>query len=543
MKRAIGWLLAAALACSLLGCDGGKDDAQRTTQDVSAGTMQEESAVPVRKDYDITWQKAFRSTSYPEGGLMDDEVAFAKKQNDIFVVENLTQNELIGFDDEGYLPRYSLLHAQESEKQDLVPACISYALLHGCDRFVLPVNTENSRLLQGSELLQGKDRAYWWSMDIDCDINKANSKVLDDGSTVFYCLVVLNPPLYRVKLNEWNEQHEPAFEAAKQIVAQMPEDCVSDYDKVLYLYNYLTENVRYAYDDEYLDGEDYYTHAKNLYYDTLINHKTVCAGYGRTFAWLCELAGLEAFPVSGQYGATSSHLWTMVKIDDGYYWFDPTWDEGVFPERYHYFGISDEQMEERGGSREMYQAYEELLPECPQSLPLPPVSGLNFSRGTVSGRTYRNESFGLMCKMPSGWVFLDDTQIGQGDGEKVTPFETLLTGRDSAYDMYAFSYSGDELSVEVYRWGDARGDATVFADQLQESFEVVFEGLTTERAEVSFCGQTCQSFLVVFTADEYTASMRFVIVPIDGALLLIYSFGSDPERCMQLLDYFTAIEE
>lgn len=341
LKKAIIWLLAAALAVSLFGCIPGSQD-----------------------DCDITWKKAFRDENCPEGGLKNDEVAFAGTRGGNLIVENVPQSELIGLDDGGLLPRYSLLHPKESEKPDLTQACISYAVLHNYERFVLPVNDSYMNLPNGH------DREYWWSVDIECDLNMSNFTRLDDGSTIYYCLCVLKTPML-TDYGEWNKQQTIAFGAAKQIIADMPSDCVSDYDKVLYLYRCLTDNVRYAYDFEYPAGEDYYTYAQNLYYDTLISHKTVCAGYGRTFAWLCELAGLEAFPAIGQYGATESHLWTMVKVDGGYYWFDPTWDAGLYPEYYQYFGISDEMMEERGGVRHLYQAYEELLPDCPEALPRP----------------------------------------------------------------------------------------------------------------------------------------------------------------------------
>ncbi len=361
MKKAIVWLLVAALAVSLAGCVVRRQEEPVTTTDVPVTEATE--ATERLPDWDITWKKAFRSDKYPAGGLTTDEVAFAKTAEGGTTVENVPLSELIGFEDGGYLPRYSLLKQEESDLLDLTQECISYALLHGCDRFVLPVNTTTMLIPSGRE--------YWWSVDISCDINRANHLTLDDGSTVEFALCVIKTPLGTTDFAEWNREQAEAFEAAKQIIADMPDDCVSDYDKVLYFYRYLTDNVRYAYDSEYPGDEDYYTYAQNLYYDALISHKTVCAGYGKTFAWLCELAGLSAFPASGQYGATESHLWTMVKVDDGYYWFDPTWDEGMPPEYYWYFGISDKDMEDRGGSRHLYQAYEELLPDCPESLPRP----------------------------------------------------------------------------------------------------------------------------------------------------------------------------
>lgn len=534
MKKTIVWLLVAVLAVSLAGCFTAKQEEPVTTTDVPATEVTETTAVtePL-PEWDITWKKAFRSDKYPDGGLTTDEVAFAKTEEDGISVENVPLSELIGFDDEGYLPRYSLLQQEESDRLDLTQECISYALLHGCDRFVLPVNTSTMHI--------PNDREYWWSVDISCDINRANHITLDDGSTVDFALCVIKTPLGTKDFAEWNKEQAEAFAAAKQIIADMPKNCVSDYDKVLYFYRYLTDHVRYAYESEYPGDDDYYTGAQNLYYDTLISHKTVCAGYGKTFAWLCELAGLPAFPATGQYGATEAHLWTMVKVDDGYYWFDPTWDEGSYPEYYQYFGISDQVMEERGGSRHLYQAYEELLPDCPESLPQPIEGALALQRGTVRDRRYQNEDFGLIWDAPDGWRFLSDILIGQGNGESLTPFETLLADDYSAYDMYAVNANGEEVSVEVYRM---RMDPSDFADLLLTSlnYKRMNGANSGEKTEVSFCGQTCQS-VKVSTSDERVICMQFIILPLDDAILLIRAYSSDLERCAQLLDRFSAIGE
>ena len=164
MKKAIVWLLVAALTVSIAGCYIPPHEDPAATAHVPAT---EATAAPVQDDWDISWKKAFRSDKFPEGGLKNDEVAFARKQGEGFEVVNIPQGELTGFDDGGFLPRYSLLETEEPDKPDLTRACISYAVVNNYDRFVLPANPSVMTLPSGH------DREYWWSVDIRCEDRKS----------------------------------------------------------------------------------------------------------------------------------------------------------------------------------------------------------------------------------------------------------------------------------------------------------------------------------------------------------------------------------
>ena len=64
----------------------------------------------------------------------------------------------------------------------------------------------------------------------------------------------------------------------------------------------------------------------------LLDHKAVCAGYGRAFGMLCEAAGLETVYVASE---EMNHGWNAVRLDGQTYYIDCTFDDPV-PDRGEY---------------------------------------------------------------------------------------------------------------------------------------------------------------------------------------------------------------
>lgn len=136
-------------------------------------------------------------------------------------------------------------------------------------------------------------------------------------------------------------------EAAIQIVNSIPASCFTgnrtDYKQLEYLYDYITCHVNY-YDDSVEPGKyhsdgNYY----HLLYDALVLKETVCAGFAYSFAYLCELAGIDA-----QYVVVmpfrpdgNTHAVVIAKEGGSYKWFDPTWDEDKNLTGFDFFGIDD----------------------------------------------------------------------------------------------------------------------------------------------------------------------------------------------------------
>lgn len=123
------------------------------------------------------------------------------------------------------------------------------------------------------------------------------------------------------------------------IVAQL--NGYSQYDQVKYLHDWLINTLKY--DTTYKKDNIH-----NVY-GAFKNQEVVCEGYARTFKYILDGLGIESVLVSGNAtnstGATESHAWNYVKINDKWYAIDVTWDDPIIVDngelteslRYKYF--------------------------------------------------------------------------------------------------------------------------------------------------------------------------------------------------------------
>ncbi|WP_036610425.1 transglutaminase domain-containing protein [Oribacterium sp. P6A1] len=114
----------------------------------------------------------------------------------------------------------------------------------------------------------------------------------------------------------------------------------SDYEKIKYIYDYIIENT------EYVPGSD---ENQNIV-SVLLNHRSVCNGYAKTFQYLSQQLGIPAVLVTG-YAEGGLHAWNAVLMDGAWYQFDVTFgDSQISSEKtssftnYAYFGLTDQQM-------------------------------------------------------------------------------------------------------------------------------------------------------------------------------------------------------
>lgn len=105
----------------------------------------------------------------------------------------------------------------------------------------------------------------------------------------------------------------------------------SDYDKILYAYEYIVNHVDY--DDTAEDNQNICS--------VFIGKKSVCAGYSKAMQYLMEKQGVFCTYVTGT--VTSSfededgdkqmpHAWNLVKCNGDYYYVDVTWGDPIFQE-------------------------------------------------------------------------------------------------------------------------------------------------------------------------------------------------------------------
>ncbi|MDO4467437.1 MAG: transglutaminase domain-containing protein [Bacillota bacterium] len=113
----------------------------------------------------------------------------------------------------------------------------------------------------------------------------------------------------------------------------------STYDKIRYIYEYIIETTDYNLQANY--NQDIRS--------VLLYQSSVCAGYSRTFQYLCNLLEIPCIYVTGTGKDGESHSWNQVQIDGNWYWVDVTWGDPVYENEsgmgnvmnYNYLCVSD----------------------------------------------------------------------------------------------------------------------------------------------------------------------------------------------------------
>ncbi len=118
------------------------------------------------------------------------------------------------------------------------------------------------------------------------------------------------------------------FESAAAPIIAGAASLESDYDKEKYVHNYLLSHVTY---DKNATNEQ-------SAYSALVGGRSVCAGYARANQYVMQKLGIPCYYCVGYAG--EDHAWNIVKLSDGYYNEDITWDD-TDPTTYDYFNKTD----------------------------------------------------------------------------------------------------------------------------------------------------------------------------------------------------------
>ncbi len=180
----------------------------------------------------------------------------------------------------------------------------------------------------------------------------------------------------------YNERVEGEKEF-KRVYNEIVKPNMSELEKVVAFYNYLTMNVKYGWDESIPVSCEMLRVFKYNF--------GICHDYSIAFSMLCKEAGIESVVVMADVYEVndgviadnwySGHAWNAVKINGKYYQLDATWGtvgEGGGSPNYDYFSISDETMkrlhsEGLGGSAFIfsYSYYPDCLEDMDRSLVKP----------------------------------------------------------------------------------------------------------------------------------------------------------------------------
>lgn len=117
------------------------------------------------------------------------------------------------------------------------------------------------------------------------------------------------------------QQEAELTAAVDALLAQLALTNKSDYEKICGIYDYMTHNITYDYEN--LEDETYVL--KYSAYAALINKTAVCQGYASLFYRLALELGVDCRLIAG-IGYGGAHGWNIVKLDGKYYNVDATWD-------------------------------------------------------------------------------------------------------------------------------------------------------------------------------------------------------------------------
>ena len=116
-------------------------------------------------------------------------------------------------------------------------------------------------------------------------------------------------------------------------IEQIKNDLVAQCDgkitveQIKIVHDYLIDNTEY----DASAGENIYN-----VYGTLVNKKSVCEGYARSFKYIMDELNIPCIIACGigknSSGAAESHAWNYVQVDEQWYAIDVTWDDPVVPE-------------------------------------------------------------------------------------------------------------------------------------------------------------------------------------------------------------------
>lgn len=126
-------------------------------------------------------------------------------------------------------------------------------------------------------------------------------------------------PVYICSAEEKELRQQEIENAAQECLSKVKADA-SDYEKILYVFEYIVNTVDYD-----LNAED----NQNIY-SVFAHKRSVCAGYSKATQYLLERLGVFCTYVPGVAKGGESHAWNLVMCEGDYYYVDTTWGDPVF---------------------------------------------------------------------------------------------------------------------------------------------------------------------------------------------------------------------
>ena len=226
--------------------------------------------------------------------------------------------------------------AMLSETEMNAYSFIYEGLIAGNSEIECPIRLEADQLSKAMDAVLNDHPEIFW-----IDNNYSYSYNPEDGSIkeitfTFYDFADTPEKLQAAKAE---------FDAAASSIIAGASEYQTLIDIELYIHDYICENTVYD------ESAPYHQSA----YSTIVLHRSVCAGYARSFQYLMQRAGATCYYVTGSTektvegsGDSGSHSWNMVLINGDFYNVDCLWDDTASDSYgspiYPFFNIPDSEM-------------------------------------------------------------------------------------------------------------------------------------------------------------------------------------------------------
>lgn len=149
-----------------------------------------------------------------------------------------------------------------------------------------------------------------------------------------------------------SDKDKETLNMAKSVLDEIITDGMSDYEKELAVYKWMTTNIGFDSDSMTVVPEDESKPVDNPN-GVLKNHEAVCVGYATTFRLFMQMLGIDCMVVHDSY---LSHSWDLVKLDGQWYHTDIYSDAGSSTGNFSHFNLNDEMMNSQEWNTDFFPA-------------------------------------------------------------------------------------------------------------------------------------------------------------------------------------------
>lgn len=133
-------------------------------------------------------------------------------------------------------------------------------------------------------------------------------------------------PDLRVPIDQAKSMQQSLESAVSSILSGL-KDGMNDFEKALYLHDWLVDNTEYDYATfERVKQDALFQSSAQTAYGCIVEHKAVCAGYSKAYQLLLQRVGIPCRYITGDT-SEGLHGWNLITLDGEPYYVDVTWDD------------------------------------------------------------------------------------------------------------------------------------------------------------------------------------------------------------------------